>query len=73
MLLSPVVIESLEVACSRSDGVVLQVAWLVSSVFNEMIFSFGDVHCDPHAANMILRKAPGGGMQLVLLDHGLYR
>lgn len=47
---------------------------MVSSVFNEMIFTFGDVHCDPHPANMLLRKAPqGGGMQLVLLDHGLYR
>ena len=51
----------------------VQVAWLVSSVFNEMIFSFGDVHCDPHPANMLLRKGPDGGMQLVLLDHGLYR
>lgn len=48
-------------------------AWLVSSVFNEMIFSFGDVHCDPHPANMLLRKGPHGNMQLVLLDHGLYR
>jgi aarF domain-containing kinase len=50
-----------------------QVAWLVASVFNEMIFHFGDVHCDPHAANMMLRKSPSGRMELVLLDHGLYR
>ncbi len=26
-----------------------EVASVVSTVFNEMIFIFGDVHCDPHA------------------------
>ncbi|KAL6782666.1 hypothetical protein ACKKBG_A07645 [Auxenochlorella protothecoides x Auxenochlorella symbiontica] len=51
------------------------VAERVSRTFNEMIFRHGDVHCDPHAANMLVRAAPGapGGWQLVLLDHGLYR
>lgn len=28
-------------------------AQLVSETFNEMIFIHGDVHCDPHAANMV--------------------
>lgn len=50
-----------------------QVAQLVAQVFNEMIFVFGDVHCDPHAANMLVRKDRQGHTQLVLLDHGLYR
>ena len=49
------------------------VARLVSEAFNEMIFRFGDVHCDPHEANMMVRKDGQGRMQLVLLDHGLYR
>ncbi|CAK0787023.1 hypothetical protein CVIRNUC_010239 [Coccomyxa viridis] len=48
------------------------VAKLVSETFNEMIFTFGDVHCDPHAANMMVRKK-NGKPELVLLDHGLYR
>jgi hypothetical protein len=104
-------------------------ARLVAETFNEMIFIHGDVHCDPHAANMVraggaptrrhgsrrggrgrghscytaaapwltlqptplplpppslpnpshppprqlVRKAPDGRDQLVLLDHGLYR
>eukprot|EP00879_Flechtneria_rotunda_P031719 GHRR01034673.1.p1 GENE.GHRR01034673.1~~GHRR01034673.1.p1 ORF type:complete len:438 (+),score=116.78 GHRR01034673.1:236-1549(+) len=48
-------------------------AQLVSETFNEMIFIHGDVHCDPHAANMLVRRDPGGSSQLVLLDHGLYR
>ncbi|KAF8067287.1 ABC1 [Scenedesmus sp. PABB004] len=48
-------------------------ASLVSQTFAEMIFIHGDVHCDPHAANMLVRRGPGGGVQLVLLDHGLYR
>ena len=51
-----------------------KVAELVSRTFNEMVFIHGDVHCDPHAANLFLRKNPvDGSMQLVLLDHGLYR
>ena len=34
----------------------------------------GRVHCDPHAANMLIRRGPTRGKpQLVLLDHGLYR
>lgn len=32
---------------------------LVSETFNEMIFIHGDVHCDPHAANMLVRKQVG--------------
>lgn len=48
-------------------------AQLVSETFNEMIFIHGDVHCDPHAANMLVRKGAAGDVQLVLLDHGLYR
>jgi predicted unusual protein kinase regulating ubiquinone biosynthesis (AarF/ABC1/UbiB family) len=51
-----------------------KVAELVSRTFNEMVFIHGDVHCDPHAANLFLRKNPvNGQLQLVLLDHGLYR
>ncbi|KAK9917077.1 hypothetical protein WJX75_000654 [Coccomyxa subellipsoidea] len=48
------------------------VARLVSETFNEMIFIFGDVHCDPHAANMLIREK-NGKAELVLLDHGLYK
>ncbi|KAH8931541.1 hypothetical protein BDL97_19G027700 [Sphagnum fallax] len=50
------------------------VASLVSETFAEMIFRHGFVHCDPHAANMLLRLKEGTRQpQLVLLDHGLYR
>lgn len=51
------------------------IAALVAAVFDEMIFHFGDVHCDPHAANMLVRRGGDGSgpVQLVLLDHGLYR
>ncbi|KAF5843718.1 ABC1 family-domain-containing protein [Dunaliella salina] len=44
----------------------------ISKAFTEMIFLFGDVHCDPHAANLLVRKKDGKA-ELVLLDHGLYR
>ncbi|CAD7704627.1 unnamed protein product [Ostreobium quekettii] len=49
-----------------------KVAELVSQTFSEMIFVFGEVHCDPHEANLLVRKQEGE-MQLVLLDHGLYQ
>ncbi|KAH8501411.1 hypothetical protein H0E87_016279 [Populus deltoides] len=58
-----------------------EVATLVSQVFAEMMFRHGFVHCDPHAANLIVRPLPSGKRtilgkrkpQLVLLDHGLYK
>ncbi|THG20863.1 hypothetical protein TEA_024083 [Camellia sinensis var. sinensis] len=54
---------------------------LVSQVFAEMMFKHGFVHCDPHAANLLVRPLPQGKRsilgkrkpQLVLLDHGLYK
>ncbi|EFN51969.1 hypothetical protein CHLNCDRAFT_32749 [Chlorella variabilis] len=37
-----------------------EVSRLISETFNEMIFTFGDVHCDPHAANLLVRRTPDG-------------
>ncbi|KAK2634995.1 hypothetical protein Ddye_029787 [Dipteronia dyeriana] len=58
-----------------------EVAKLVSQAFAEMMFKHGFVHCDPHAANLLVRPLPSGkrGLlgkrepQLILLDHGLYK
>ncbi|XP_044460547.1 putative ABC1 protein At2g40090 [Mangifera indica] len=58
-----------------------EVARLVNQAFAEMIFKHGFVHCDPHAANLLVRPLPSGRKsiagkkeaQLVLLDHGLYK
>ncbi|GKU92114.1 hypothetical protein SLEP1_g5883 [Rubroshorea leprosula] len=58
-----------------------EVAKLVSQAFAEMMFKHGFVHCDPHAANIIIRPLPSSKWnifakrkpQLVLLDHGLYK
>ncbi|KAG0448068.1 hypothetical protein HPP92_028025 [Vanilla planifolia] len=36
------------------------VSRLVSQAFAEMIFRHGFVHCDPHAANMMVRPLPSG-------------
>ncbi|XVF40738.1 hypothetical protein PTKIN_Ptkin01aG0139000 [Pterospermum kingtungense] len=57
------------------------VARLVSQTFAEMMFKHGFVHCDPHAANLLVRPLPCGRRsifgkrkpQLILLDHGLYK
>jgi len=32
----------------------------VSEAFAEMIFKHGFVHCDPHAANLLVRPLPSG-------------
>jgi len=38
-----------------------EVSLLVARTFNEMVFTFGDLHADPHAANLIVRRGGGGG------------
>ena len=55
-------------------------ARMIATCFSEMIYRHGNVHADPHIANMLVRRLPGRGgtagrgtWQLVLLDHGLYR
>ncbi|XP_028557111.1 putative ABC1 protein At2g40090 isoform X1 [Dendrobium catenatum] len=40
------------------------VSKLVSQAFAEMIFRHGFVHCDPHAANMMVRPLPSGRKNL---------
>jgi aarF domain-containing kinase len=38
-----------------------------------MIFKEGFIHADPHPGNMMVRHQKGvDGLQLVLLDHGIY-
>lgn len=32
----------------------------VSQTFAEMMFKHGFVHCDPHAANLLVRPLPSG-------------
>ncbi|KAL6581216.1 hypothetical protein OROMI_007139 [Orobanche minor] len=57
------------------------VSKLLSQAFAEMMFKHGFVHCDPHAANVLVRPLPSASRsifgkkkpQLVLLDHGLYK
>ncbi|XP_028803763.1 putative ABC1 protein At2g40090 isoform X2 [Neltuma alba] len=58
-----------------------EVSILVTQTFAEMMFKHGFVHCDPHAANLLVRPLPSSKMnimgkrkpQLILLDHGLYK
>ena len=33
---------------------------------------FRYIHCDPHPGNLLVRRADGGDVEIVLLDHGLY-
>ncbi|KAI9080659.1 hypothetical protein K1719_037325 [Acacia pycnantha] len=41
-----------------------EVSTLVSQTFAEMIFKHGFVHCDPHAANLLVRPLPSGKMNI---------
>ena len=46
---------------------------LISRVFCHQVFVTGFVHCDPHPANVMLRRGKDGGPAVVLVDHGLYK
>ena len=50
-----------------------QVAQLITRVLAHQMFVTGYAHCDPHAANILVRRRRTGKPQIVLLDHGLYR
>jgi len=64
-----------DIAALKNLGITnSEVSNLLTRVFCEQIFHHGFVHCDPHPGNVLIRKNPSGqGIQLVLLDHGLYR
>lgn len=51
-----------------------EVSRKMGSMYADMIFKFGYVHCDPHPGNVLVRRAASGGghPEIVLLDHGLY-
>ncbi|XP_013113859.2 aarF domain-containing kinase 1 [Stomoxys calcitrans] len=44
----------------------------IGQLYSEMIFNTGFVHSDPHPGNILVRKQPGKGVEIILLDHGLY-
>eukprot|EP00887_Chlorella_sp_A99_P007308 scaffold2.g7308.t1 len=45
---------------ARLGAAPADVARLISKTFNEMIFTWGDVHVDPHTANLLIRGTPAG-------------
>ena len=52
----------------------MEVSLALSSIFNEMTFISGHLHCDPHLGNVFVRPRPSSpNFEIVLLDHGLYR
>ncbi|GMH80938.1 hypothetical protein TL16_g08758, partial [Triparma laevis f. inornata] len=57
----------------RNDLNKADCAELISEVFCYQVFSTGFVHCDPHPANVMLRKGKNGKPTVVLVDHGLYK
>lgn len=57
----------------KNDLRVSDISTLLGDLYSEMIFVHGDVHCDPHAGNIMVRKSKNKkGVELILLDHGLY-
>jgi aarF domain-containing kinase len=55
---------------------------LLGTMYLEMIFGHGFVHCDPHQGNVLVRRIPTRiwpfglfqrNFEVILLDHGLYR
>ena len=57
----------------RCNGIsTKEVAEKLGTMYSNMIFTHGVVHCDPHPGNIIVRKNDKGKLELCLLDHGLY-
>ncbi|KAJ6630495.1 AarF domain-containing kinase 1, partial [Pseudolycoriella hygida] len=48
-----------------------EVANKIGQLYSNMIFTNGFVHSDPHPGNILLKKTPKG-VDIILLDHGLY-
>ena len=50
----------------------------IATIFDEMTFISGHLHCDPHLGNVFVRPISSSdsrtpNFEIVLLDHGLYR
>ena len=43
----------------------------LTTIYSEMIFVNGYVHCDPHPGNILVKQTKNGP-DIILLDHGLY-
>ncbi len=63
-----------DVAALRAAGIDLKVvSKKISEIFCAQIFLHGFVHCDPHPGNILVSQTPNGKVDIILLDHGLYR
>lgn len=50
------------------------VALVIVDAFAQMTFLHGQLHCDPHPGNLLVRPSgKNGNFEVFLLDHGLYR
>ncbi|XP_060079733.1 aarF domain-containing protein kinase 1-like [Ylistrum balloti] len=57
----------------KSHGIsVNEVSRKLGKLYSEMIFVQGYVHCDPHPGNVLVKKTETG-VDIILLDHGLYQ
>jgi len=45
----------------------------ISKAFCQLIFIDGFIHSDPHSGNLLVRRSKVGLLEVVLLDHGLYK
>ena len=59
--------------CLIVDMPSFQIAHKLGILYSEMIFVNGYVHCDPHPGNILVRRSPKRGVEIVFLDHGLYQ
>lgn len=48
-----------------------EVANKIGQLYSNMIFTNGFVHSDPHPGNILVKKS-SNGVDIILLDHGLY-
>lgn len=49
-----------------------EVSHKLGCLYSQMIFGEGFVHSDPHPGNILVKKNESNGVDIILLDHGLY-
>uniref|UniRef100_A0A8H7XXJ9 ABC1 atypical kinase-like domain-containing protein n=1 Tax=Psilocybe cubensis TaxID=181762 RepID=A0A8H7XXJ9_PSICU len=71
--LTPSTVSSFHYPAHPLKGGVKSLIETLTELFSAQMFKFGQVHCDPHPGNILIRPSPTNRTQpqVVLLDHGL--
>lgn len=64
-------LQGLKYDFKNQEGV-KSVGFELNAIFGKMLFKYGQIHCDAHPGNILVRRLDSGRPEIVLLDHGFY-